>query len=256
MSVVLKVGDQSFEEKDLYPLLGKYRLLPQLAKEILLDQAIADVICSAEEVQVTRQQLYQHLQITTDAQRQVWLEQNGMTQEQLDELAIRELKIDKFKEAKWHDQLNNYFHQCKKQLDRVVYSLIRTKDSGIAQELYFRIQEEEAKLADLAREYSEGAEAQTGGLVGPVELKAPHPQIAQLLFNSQPGQLLPPTRIGEWWIILRLEKYISAELDEPTSKRLLNDLFQGWLMGQIQQFVYFSPQTLALPEAPPLNHPN
>jgi parvulin-like peptidyl-prolyl isomerase len=163
-----------------------------------------------------------------------------MTSEQLDQLAVRELKIEKFKEATWKDQIHNYFHQCKKQLDKVVYSLIRTKDAGIAQELYFRIQEGESKFSDLAREYSEGAEAQTGGLVGPVELKVPHPQIAQMLFNSQPGQLCPPTRVGDWWIVLRLEKYISAELDDPTRKRLLNDLFQGWLMGQIQQNVSFS----------------
>jgi parvulin-like peptidyl-prolyl isomerase len=239
MGVVLKIGEREIKDQELYPLLAKYRLLPQLAKDLILEQAIAEIDCSPEEMAATRQQLYQQLQITNEAQFKAWLEQNGMTAEQFDQLAVRELKIEKFKEEKWKDQLNNYFHQCKKQLDKVVYSLIRTKDAGIAQELYFRIQEEEEDFAVLARQYSEGAEAQTGGLVGPVELKVPHPQIAQMLFNSQPGQLSSPTRIGEWWIVLRLEKYISAQLDDVTRKRLLNDLFQGWLMGQIQQNVQF-----------------
>ncbi|MGK7945421.1 MAG: peptidylprolyl isomerase [Microcystaceae cyanobacterium] len=189
----------------------------------------------------TRQQLYQQLQITSEEQLQAWLQQNGMTSEQLDQLGIRELKIEKFKEIKWRDQVNNYFHQCKKVLDKVVYSLIRTRDSGIAQELYFRIQEGEDEFAGLAREYSEGAEAQTGGLVGPVELNVPHPQIAQMLSNSQPGQLSPPTRIADWWIVIRLEKYISATLDDNTRKRLLNDLFQGWLKSQLQENVQFYP---------------
>ncbi len=239
MGVILKVGNQTIEEQDLYPLLAKYRLLPQLAKELILDTAIAPISLSPEEEQQTRQQLYQQLQITSEDQKQVWLQQNGMTAEQLDELAVRDLKIERFKETKWQDQLNNYFHQSKKQLDRVIYSLIRTKDAGIAQELYFRIQEGEADFADLAQQYSEGSEAQTGGLIGPVELQAPHPQIAQMLFSSQPGQLCTPTRVGEWWIIVRLEKYISAQLDEPTRKRLLQELFQGWLREEMQKSVTF-----------------
>ncbi len=164
-----------------------------------------------------------------------------MTPEQLDKLSVRDLKIEKFKQLTWADQLDPYFVKCKGKLDRVVYSLIRTKDAGIAQELYFRIQEGENSLVELAREYSEGSEAQTGGLIGPVELNVPHPKISQILSASRPGQLSPPTKVGDWWIILRLEKYMSAQLDEMTKQRLLNELFQGWLMAQIQQTVSFAP---------------
>ena len=46
----------------------------------------------------------------------------------------------------------------------MVYSLIRSKDPGVAQELYFRIQEGENTFSELARQYSQGSEAQTGGL--------------------------------------------------------------------------------------------
>ena len=111
----------------------------------------------------------------------------------------------------------------------------RTTEAGIAQELYFRIQEGEATFAELAQQYSQGSEAQTGGLIGPVELNAPHPKIAQMLTASKPGQLHPPLLIGEWWILLRLEKYQSAQLDEPTRHRLLADLFQKWLAEQMAQ---------------------
>jgi hypothetical protein len=33
--------------------------------------------------------------------------------------------------------------------------------------------------------------------MGPVALNIPHPKLARILTLSQPGQLLPPTRIGE-----------------------------------------------------------
>ena len=101
--------------------------------------------------------------------------------------------------------------------------------------LYFRIQEGEQSFAELAREYSQGPEAQTGGLVGPVELTTPHPVLAQMLRVSQLSQLWPPTRLGEWIVIVRLEKFISAQLDESMRQRLLNECFATWLQEQLQQ---------------------
>ncbi|MGP0128985.1 MAG: peptidylprolyl isomerase [cyanobacterium endosymbiont of Rhopalodia musculus] len=115
----------------------------------------------------------------------------------------------------------------------MVYFLIRTKNPGIAQEFYFRIQEGESSFEKLARRYSEDAKAQTGGLIGPVHLNVPHPQISRILSTSQLGQLSKPIQIGKWWIILRLERYLSAQLDKPTRKKLLNELFQGCLQNQM-----------------------
>lgn len=243
MGFVIQVGEKQLTENDLYPLLAKYGMLSQLAREMIIDEAIAGVICTPEEETNARNRFYQQNQLTDETHVEAWLKQSGMTREQLEKLSLRDLKLEKYKQATLTNRLESYFLQSKGQLDRVVYSLIRTKDGGIAQELYFRVQEQESTFAELAKQYSQGAEAQTGGLVGPVELNVPHPKIAQMLSTSKPGQLWPPTPVGEWFIILRLEKYISAQLDPPTQQRLLNDLFQKWLQEQIKQKIIFSPQS-------------
>jgi parvulin-like peptidyl-prolyl isomerase len=89
----------------------------------------------------------------------------------------------------------------------VKYSLLRTRDLGLAQELYFRIHDDGIPFAELASVYAEGQEAETGGLIGPVELSVPNPQLAQLLAISQPGQLWPPKKIGDWFVVVRLEDF-------------------------------------------------
>ena len=246
MGVVLQVGDHRITDEGIFPLLAKYGMLPQLAREIVIEQAIADVTCTPEEEEAARNRFLQQNQLTTEEQVQAWLSRYGMTTPQMEQLSLRELKLEKFKQATWGHKLEAYFLQCKSQLDRVVYSLIRTRDNGIAQELYFRIQEEENSFTQLAKDYSQGAEAQTGGLVGPVELNVPHPQIAKMLMSSKPGQLWPPLPIGEWTVILRLEKFLSAQLDPPTKQRLLNDLFQQWLLSQMQQQIIFNPESETL----------
>jgi parvulin-like peptidyl-prolyl isomerase len=239
MSVVIQIGDLELNDEDLFPLLAQYRMLPQLAREVIIERAIANIECTNEEEKLARQRFYQQYQITTEAQIKLWLKHHGMTPDQLDRLVLREIKLEKYKQETWGSQVESQFLQSKRQLDRVVYSLIRSKDAGIAQELFFRIQEGETSFTELARKYSEGTEAETGGLIGPVELNVPHPKIAQMLSATRPGQLIPPTRVGDWWIVLRLEKYLSAQLDDQMRQRILNELFQAWLNAEYQQKVSY-----------------
>jgi parvulin-like peptidyl-prolyl isomerase len=105
---------------------------------------------------------------------------------------------------------------------------------GIAQEIYFRVNEGEQNFALLAREYSQGPEAQTGGLVGPAELGTLHPTLARVLSVSKPEQLWAPMQLGSWWVLIRLEKFIPAQLDETMRQRLLDELFQNWLQEQLE----------------------
>ncbi len=235
MTAVLQVGIQTITESEIIPLLVGYQLLPQLLREVLIDQAIAPIKCTPEEIANACLQYSQQHQLTSEAALQAWLTRNGMTLEKLENTATRPLRIEKFKQATWGSKLPAYFLNYKSKLDKVIYSLVRTKDPGIAQELYFRLQAGEQSFAEVAREYSQGPEAQTGGLQGPVELSMPHPNLASILSASQPGQIWPPTRVGEWLVIVRLEKLIRAQLDERMEAQLLNRLFEAWLSEQINQ---------------------
>lgn len=235
MTAILKVGDQTITAEEVIPLLAKYQLLPQLLREIIIDQTIATIDCTEEETQAANEQFYTKHQLMSEEERQAWRERQDLTLEQVEDLAVRGLKLEKFKQATWGHKIESYFLKRKGRLDRVIYSLIRTKEASIAQELYFRIQEGEQSFSELARDYSQGPEAQTGGLVGPVELSTPHPTLAQMLTISQPGQLCPPTRLGEWFIIVRLEKFLPVQLDDLMRQRLLDEMFTTWIKEQLQQ---------------------
>lgn len=240
MNAILKVGDRLITAEEIVPLLAGYQLLPSLLREIIIDQSIAAFSCTPEEKVSVLQQFFEKNQITNEEAKLAWLNHYRMTPLQLETLAMRGLLIEKFKQATWGNKLESYFLGRKGQLDRVIYSLIRIQDPGIAQELYFRIQEGEQSFADLAREYSQGSEAQTGGLIGPVELSVPHPTLAQLLRLAQPGQLLAPTRLEDWIVVVRLEKFIPAQLDAAMRQRLLNECFTTWLSEQLKQQLLLS----------------
>jgi parvulin-like peptidyl-prolyl isomerase len=249
MAVVLQVDNRSFTAEEVLPLLAGYQMMPRFVQEILIDQAIAPIECTPEEITEATERFYAQNEIASDDDRQVWLGRFGMTTQQLDSLATRELRIDKFKQQVWSPKIESYFLSRKNQLDKVIYSLVRTQDVGIAQEIYFRVLEGEQTFAELARTYSQGPEAQTDGLIGPVELSVPHPVLAQLLTLSQPGQISPPTRVGEWLVLVRLEKFIPAQLDDPMRRRLLDECFNTWLQEQLTKLQPLTVSNLA-PTAP------
>lgn len=231
----LRVGETLLDAAELLPRLRRYGLLPAFFRELVIDQAIAPFTLTEEEAATAVEQFSQANQLTTPEKCSAYLQQRGLTMADLEPLAQRDRRLQKFKLETWGNKVESYFLQRKTQMDRVLYSLIRTREAGLAQELYFRIQDDGEPFADLARQYSEGQEAQTGGLIGPVELSVPHAALGRILSISQPGQLWPPTKLEDWFVVVRLEKFFPAKLDDPTRQRLLEELFNTWLIEQVQQ---------------------
>uniref|UniRef100_A0A832M2G2 peptidylprolyl isomerase n=1 Tax=Oscillatoriales cyanobacterium SpSt-402 TaxID=2282168 RepID=A0A832M2G2_9CYAN len=222
---------------DLQTLLAKYQLLPQLQRELTIDHAIAEweratntpIIIPPEEITTAYQNWQQtHSSNTPDPNSA----QTEQPQRDVEEWCSRRLKIEQFKRLRWQHQLESYFLKRKGQLDRVIYSLIRVRQQSIAQELYFRLRDDEQSFAELAPAFSQGLEAQTSGLVGPVELGSLHPFFAKQLRSSRPNELLLPMRLEDWFVVVRLESFLRAQLDDAMKQRLLNELFENWLAEQ------------------------
>jgi parvulin-like peptidyl-prolyl isomerase len=228
MTELIQIGNFHIPPAELVPLLKRYQMLPGMLRELVIDQAIIAVECTAEE------QLIALKQLTDEDRLGQWLNSQRLDRQNLSDIAIRNFKIDKFKQQTWGNKVGSYFLKRKSQLDRAIYSLIRTSDIGIAQEIYFRSIEGEQTFEEIARQYSQGAESKTGGLIGPVELSTPHPAIAQLITTQPIGQVCRPVQLEQWYVIIRPEQIIPAQLDDPMRQRLIEELFQTWIQEQIQ----------------------
>jgi parvulin-like peptidyl-prolyl isomerase len=234
MTEFMRVGNFQIAQAELLTLLKRYQLLPSIIRELIIDRAIVTVECSDEEQISALKQFYDRYELTSEDRLVQWLACHHIDRQQLGEIAIRNFKIDKFKQANWGSKTESYFLNRKGQLDKAIYSLIRTSDLGIAQEIYFRLIDGEQTFAEIARQYSQGAESQTGGLIGPVELSIPHRAIAQILSSQPLGQIYHPVQLEQWYVIIRPEQIIPAKLDEPMRQRLIDELFQIWLQEQLQ----------------------
>ena len=235
MAENFQLSSKVIQLQEIPLLLSRYQLLPQLLRGIIIDEAIAPYSCTEAERQLAIKQFEQQQQINSEEAREAWLSYQGMNLEQMEQLAIRPVLLEKFKTDTWGGKVESYFISRKSNFDQAIFSLLRTSDGLLAQEIYFRIQEGEESFSELAQKYSKGAEANTGGVIGPVSLSNLNPALAKILSISQPGKLWPPTRLEEWFAIVRLEKFLPAQLDQPMRRRLIDEMFETWLKEQMQQ---------------------
>ena len=108
----------------------------------------------------------------------------------------------------------------KDRLDRVLYSMIRVESSEQAHHLFYSIEANELEFGDAAAQFSIGPESKTQGIVGPVDLTTPHPEIAARLRTAKPRQLFPPFKADQWHVLIRLEYRFDSEYDEKTRQFL------------------------------------
>ncbi|MDX2212175.1 MAG: peptidylprolyl isomerase [Oculatellaceae cyanobacterium bins.114] len=224
--------------RKIIKLLAEHRLLPSLVRELIIDEAIAPFTCDQLEIHTRVQMLLSQDQLLTDDQQQAWILSQGFRDQQhFLQWIERQIKLDKFKLKQWGLRLRTYFLKRKDDLDQVIYSFIRVKDEGLALELYCRLAEGEESFQDLAKEYSEGFERSTGGMIGPCALTKPHIDVRRKLISSAPGEICYPMPVGEWWVILRLEQLLPAQLDAATRQHLLNELFENWMQQQVDAYI-------------------
>lgn len=207
-------------------------LLPLLRSEVA-SRVLDQVILSEEESQAALQAWCQRQGIANDESLARHCQTQGMSIDDVRWQAELPVKIDQHSLAQYGHRAEQRFLERKSGLDRVVYSLIRVEDPGLAQELYLRVSEGEASFADLATTHSQGHEKTTRGVVGPAPLSQAHPTLVELLRSGSAGQIFPPLRIENWWLVVRLEELIPACFDDAMKSLMSRELFEAWLNEEV-----------------------
>ena len=92
----LVIDNDTIKIETLLSLLATYKLLPNFKREQAIDRAIANITISPEESNLALQQFQQRYQLNTQEAIQNYCRIYSITDEQLQAIALREYKIEKF----------------------------------------------------------------------------------------------------------------------------------------------------------------
>jgi len=212
--------------------LASRGLLARVVREQTIDRAIESTGLAPNEHDAARTAA---LEQWNDEGTRTQLEGVGMRLDDLVAAEERRAKIRKFQEETWRASLPTYFLKRKSALDQVVYWLLRTDDRLLARELYFRLKEGEEDFATLAAKHSQGSEAMTCGMLGPAAIGSLAPALGKLLLESEPGIVRQPVQIGDWTVIVRLEKILPCQLDSAMEERLYDELLDAWVAEHLPE---------------------
>lgn len=229
-------------------LVRQHELGPTLAKAWVLDELLAAIPMAPERERELVQAWHQRRQLQDSKALAAWLCTAGLSRADLPAVAGREERLARFCQHRWGDEIEVHYLRRKAELDRVVYSLIRVNERGLADELHQRIVEGETDFTELAPRFSSGQERHTRGVIGPMPLAMAHAEIASRLRIGQPGQIWPPFQVADVWVVLRLEQQLPTRLNEETRSRMMDELFQAWLNERVSLLLTGEP----LPALPPM----
>ena len=214
-------------------LLHTNNLLKPLLKAEYLKEVLSNVSIDTEEGEREVTALRKKLDLSDESNYQKWLEVNHLDSNDFNNLALKDLRVKAYCKKNFDHKAESRFLERKSQLDIVVYSLIRVKDIFTAKEIYLRISENESDFGDLASLYSEGIENRTRGLVGPIPLGTAHPALLEVLRTSKPGNVQPPFEIDGSHLVVRVESYEPAQLDDFMREKMTEELFNQWIEVQV-----------------------
>ena len=233
----MKIKGIDIPSDQLPTLLDELDLLPLFARRLIERINSANIHPSEEEQFNNLQSFMKNEKINTNDDLEKWLTDNKIDEKTLSLKLFRYLQIEKFKEIKFGPKVENIFLSNKEDLDKVMYSIFRSKEKAKAVEIHLKIEEQESTFADLASEFSEGIEQQINGLIGPIEIGKINVQIAERLKISQKGQLWEPFKVDDWWVLLRLEKYLPSRLDNSMKKKIINSLYNEWIEKEVDSAI-------------------
>jgi len=234
-----------FNPQQLRWLAGCQHLIPVLRAHIL-DQRLSSLQISEDDCRLAMRAFCDEHGLRTPEEIEAFRCRQLLQASSFKTLVERSLRIARLCERDYLPKAEARFLDRKTSLDRVVYSLVRVADPGLARELFLRIEAKEADFASLATEFSQGPERTTRGVVGPVPMLQAHPDLAQRLRTSPPGLLLEPFQIDKWWLVVRVESYTAAILDDGTRMAMAKELLDEWLQAELDhQLSQLAPQLFA-----------
>ena len=215
-------------------LLNKHGLLRNLISAEILENSIKDVSLSDIQKERAFTRFCKSNNLLTKESLDKFLKKNSLTIDTLNQTLQISYKKALYSIDKFTSKAENRFLERKEELDSVIYSLIRVRDKYKAREIWVQINEKESEFSDLASKFSEGPEKMKQGIVGPAPLTQANPKVCETLRSLEPGELAQPIFLNGFYLIIRLEKYFPATLDEETKKAMAIELFEKWLKEETE----------------------
>ena len=212
--------------QDVLALMIRHDQLRPFINSIITEKTL-DQIKLSEPEQLQAENIYrQRHNLNTAEDIKQHTRKHGFNKRQLEWQVQLQEKILRSSKNNFAHKAELHYLTRKEQFDRVAYSQLVVKNQHLAQELFLRINEDDARFDELAIELSRGIDRKPQWQIGPIPMARVPKPLAKPLQSIVPGTLLEPIKVQANWFVVRLEQYQPTEFDKAMEQRMCLELFQ------------------------------
>ncbi len=219
--------------------------IKEVCQKILYKRVIANaaqaqnIFVAPEEIQLEadRQRHQNRLESAEDTLH--WLEDQLITPADW-EAGIRELLLtQKLAETLFSRDVNQYFAEHRPDFEQILLYKITVPYEQLAQELFYRIEENELSFYEAAHLYEIDQRRRLQcGYEGKLYRWHLNPTVAAMVFGARPGEVIGPLKVDQIYMLLMVEEFMVVELTPEIRQEIINRLFHEWLESELNHLIH------------------
>ncbi len=235
------------EPEEIVKFLKSELSLKEVCQQILYQKIIKRsshekrITVTTEEIQAeaNRQRHEKRLEKATDTL--AWFADQLVSPHDWEEGIYNRLLAQKLAKALFAEEVKRFFIQNRLEFEQIILYQMIVSSEKLAQELYYQIEEGEISFYDAAHLYDiDDNRRYKCGYEGQVYRWALQSDIAAIVFSTPPQQLIGPIKTEQGYHLFKVENLIPAELTSQRYEEILNNMFQQWLVAELDYLLHSS----------------
>lgn len=234
----------SIEPEEIINFLKQNVQIKDVCRQIVCRQIIrrsaqeCGVDVTPEEIQAEGDRIRYESRLESASATFSWLADQLISPDDW-ETGIRDrLLAKKLAEHLCGNQVETYFAQHCIDFDQVQLYRIVVPYEPLAQELLYRIEENEISFFEAAHLYDiDERRRLQSGYDGTIRRWNFEPDIAAQIFGARPDEVIGPTQSEQGYNLLMVENMIQAELTPEIYQEILDMLFKEWLESELNYLI-------------------
>ena len=222
---LLWIGDTPFTGTDLLEAMCMQKLQIPIAKELVLKKELDAVEITESDNNRLLGNFKTTNKLTKADEYNRYLEKNKINEKVLKRFLQRPEKIRQFKEEKWGPRVNALYLRNKDKYDKMSYYLLKSTNSDVMQEVYFRLKDKEETWESMSSQFP----GSISPMKGPIAIEKIESNLVKRMRSAGTGKIIKPLRIENEYIIAELINVEPSKLDQKLREKILEDEFNEWL---------------------------
>jgi parvulin-like peptidyl-prolyl isomerase len=247
--LMIVIGEVRLESIEIEHFLKKNIQLKQICQKILFQKIIdraareRNITVTDEEIQVEADRQRREKKLEKAAETIAWLASEMISPEEW-EAGIRDrLLAKKLSQALFSKEVDKFFAENKLYFEQILLYQIIVPYEKLAWEIFYQIEEEEMSFYQAAHLYDiDEKRRQNCGFEGKINRGSIKPDIATVIFNARPREIINPFQTEQGYHILMVEEFIAPQLTPEVSQDIFNKLFDEWLSSELNYLLHNATQ--------------